>query len=538
MRTNAPQRHSQVTVKSMASPLLVFFAALAIVLVTAGGCSGITKGPVLLSVSADRAAIMWETDAEGQGKLCYGKSPTLRKCVDSTAEKVQYKATTPKGQTIQKTAFIHKVWLEGLEPAQVYNYRVDGAGLQSKTYEFHTAPSDSNEVTFVVYGDSRTNPDIHRKLIELMKTRNVDFVVHTGDLASRGNQYEQWGTQFFAPVKGLAETIAFYIAKGNHEGSGGNFEKLLIPPGQGNSFSFNYGPVHYLCLDNVSKDARSKELLRLIAADAASSRAQWKFVSYHVPSLNFGGHWSDWGYPDALPSLAKAGVDFVITGHSHQYERFWPVEPPAATNGSHVTYITAGGGGAPLYEIEPALYHASARQIHHFCLFHIKGSKLTMDTIDVNGSIIDHLEITKNNGRPNKQYLWTAAPMETIQLHQVLHSALTKTVPAKPKKNEPFTVSYKLSAPALNSPAKMTFKLRCEQGTYELGEPQTFTIPEEGGTIEVKLTATPLADVQVPKDAQGRPKAISPALWVDCHYEIGRVPEDMSKPVVVQPQKE
>jgi hypothetical protein len=214
-----------------------------------------------------------------------------------------------------------------------------------------------------------------------------------------------------------------------------------------------------------------------------------------------------------------------------------PVAPPVGTNGSHVTYITAGGGGAPLYEIEPALYHASARQIHHFCLFHIKGNKLTMDTIDVNGSIIDHLEITKNNGRLNKQYLWTAAPMETIQLHQVLHSALTKTVPAKPKKNEPFTVSYKLSAPALSSPAKMTFKLRCEQGTYELGEPQTFTIPEEGGTIEIKLTATPLADVQVPKDAQGRPKAISPALWVDCHYEIGRVQEDISKPIVAAAEK-
>jgi predicted phosphodiesterase len=522
----------------MTSPLLVLFAALAIMLVTAGGCSGITKGPVLLSVSADRAAIMWETDTEGQGKLCYGKSPTLGKCVDSTAEKVQYKATTPKGQTIQKTAFIHKVWLEELEPAQVYNYRVDGAGLQSKTYEFHTPAPAADEVTFVVYGDSRTNPDIHRKLIELMKTRNVDFVVHTGDLASRGDQYEQWGTQFFAPVKGLAETIAFYIAKGNHEGSGGNFEKLLIPPGQGNSFSFNYGPVHYLCLDNVSKDPKSKELLRLIAADAASSRAQWKFVSYHVPSLNFGGHWSDWGYPDALPSLAKAGVDFVITGHSHQYERFWPVAPPAETNGSHVTYITAGGGGAPLSNVEPSLYHACARQIHHFCLFHIKGNQLTMDTIDINGNIIDHLEITKNDGQLNKQYLWTAVPMETIRLHYVLHSALTKTVPAEPKKDEPFTVPYKLSAPALSSPAKMTFKLRCDKETYELGEPQTFTIPEEGGTIEVKLTATPLADVQVPKDAQGRPKPISPALWVDCHYEIGRVQEDMSKPVVVQPQKD
>jgi len=525
MRTNASQRLSQPTVNFITLPLLGLFAALAAVLVAAGGCAGITKGPVLLRVCPDRAAIMWETSTQEPGRICYGTGPIPSKCAVSTASR----------QSDQKTAFIHKVWLENLEPGQAYKYRLAGAGTLSKIYEFHTPAPDADEVTFVVYGDSRTNFDIHRKLIELMKTRKVDFIVHTGDLVSSGDKYEQWEPQFFAPVKGLAETVPIYIAKGNHEGSGGNFEKLLIPPRQGNNFSFDYGPVHYLCLDNVSKGIETKELLRLIADDAASSRAQWKFVSYHVPSVNFGGHWSEWGQPDALPSLAKAGVDFVITGHSHQYERFWPVAPPAGTSGSHVTYITAGGGGAPLYEIEPALYHASAKRIHQLCLFHIKGNQLTMDTIDINGNIIDHLEITKNNGRLNKQYLWTFVPMETIWVHQVLHSALTKTVPAKPKKNEPFTVSYKLSVPALNRQAKMTFTLRCEQGTYELGEPQTFTIPEEGATIEIKLAATPLVDVETPTDSRGRPKPILPALWIGCDYEIGRLQEEISKPVVVQP---
>lgn len=528
MRTNASQGHWPVSGKSMALSLLCRSAALIIVLVTTCGCAGITKGPVLLRVYPDRAAIMWETSTQEPGKICYGRGVIPSKCADSTAGT----------QSDQKTAFIHKVWLEDLLPGQTYTYRIDGSGSPGKTYQLHTPAPDANEVTFVVYGDSRSNITIHHKLIELIKTRKVDFVVHTGDLVSTGDKYDLWGPQFFAPIEGLAETVPIYIAKGNHEGKGGNFEKLLIPPGRGNDFSFDYGPVHYLCLDNVSRGVKTEELLRLIAADAGSSRAQWKFVSYHVPSLNFGGHWSDWGQPDALPSLAKAGVDFVITGHSHQYERFWPVVPAAGTNASHVTYITAGGGGAPLYEIEPAIYHASAKRVHHFCLFHIKGNQLTMDTIAINGNIIDHLEITKNNGRLNKQYLWTSVPVETIRLHQVLHSALTKTVPAQPKKNEPFTVSYKLSVPALNSPAKMTFRLRCEQGTYELGEPQTFTIPEEGATIEIRLTATPLVDVRTPKDLLGRPNPISPALWISCDYEIGRLQEEISKPVVVQPQKD
>jgi len=249
----------------------------------------------------------------------------------------------------------------------------------------------------------------------------VDFVVHTGDLVSSGDNYEQWGPQFFQPLKGFAETVPFYIAKGNHEGNKGNYEKLLIPEGENNNFSFDYGPLHYLCVDNVSRGLNSKEQLSLIAADASSSNAKWKFVSYHVPSLNFGGHWSAWGYPDALPTLAKAGIDFVLTGHSHQYERFWPVAPPSDTDGSYVTYITSGGGGAPLYDVQKSLYHAKAEKIYHFCLFEIKGDKLTMDTIDIEGNVIDHLEVTKTNGQLNEEYLQTAVPMETVQVYQDLY---------------------------------------------------------------------------------------------------------------------
>ncbi len=84
----------------------------------------------------------------------------------------------------------------------------------------------------------------------------------------------------------------------------------------------------------------------------------------------------------------------------------------------------------------------------------------------------------------------------------------------------------------------MTFALRCEQGTYEISQPQTFTIPEEGAAIEIKLAATPLVDVQTAKDSRGNPKPILPALWISCDYEIGRLQEEVSKPVVVQPQKD
>jgi len=385
------------------------------------GQFGITKGPLLLRVYQNRVALMWETETERACRLYYGRDQKLESYIESTGERVQYKTKKEGVGTIKKTAFIHKVWLEDLEAGQIYNYSIAGPQTRSKVYEFRTVRANTNEARFVVYGDSRTYPENHRKLVELIKNLNVDFVVHKGDLVSRGDSYEQWGPQFFEPLKGLAETMPIYIAKGNHEGNNGNYEKLLIPQGQKNSFGFDYGPVHYFCADNVSRGLRTETQLKLITADAEASKAQWKFAGYHVPSLNFGGHRSAWGHPDALPSLAKAGIDFVLSGHSHQYERFRPIAPPPGTHGSYVTYITTGGGGAPLHDVTPSLYHASAKEVHHFCLFDIKGNKLTMDTIDIDGKIIDHLEIVKTDGRLNKQYLSTAVPMEEIQHHQDLH---------------------------------------------------------------------------------------------------------------------
>ncbi len=422
------RKSSSLTRKVAILSRLYLIAALGVVLTTTVGCATVTKGPVLLRVSEDKAALMWETEVEGPGKVLYGKGNVLDREVTTEPIRVEYGIN-------KKAAFIYKVWLENLKPGREYNYRVTGprapilqritklgrSSIQSKVYKFHTVPADTNEVTFAVYGDSRSCPERHRKIVEQIIKKKVDFVVHSGDLVSSGKRYEQFGPQFFEPVKGLAETVPIYIAKGNHEGNSGNFEKLLIPKGQKNSFGFDYGPVHYFCVDNVSKGLKAEEQLKLIAADARSSKAQWKFVSYHIPSINFGGHWSDWGYPDALRILSEAGVDFVVTGHSHQYERFRPVAPPAGTEGSYVTHITCGGGGAPLHSLKQSIYHAYAKKIHHFCMFHIKANKLTMETVDIKGKTIDRLEITKTDSGLNKEYLQTAVSMEEIQRYQQLN---------------------------------------------------------------------------------------------------------------------
>jgi predicted phosphodiesterase len=387
----------------------------------AGAQGRITKGPCLLRVYQDRAALMWETDTQGQWGVSCGTEGQHDRYSASTAEEVTYSSKAAGGQS--KTAYIHKVWIDGLTAGRTYAYRIVGPDLRSDVYRFHTVPAGTDEVRFIVYGDSRSQPKIHKQFVRQMIKYDVDFVIHTGDLAVRGDDYQQWDPQFFEPIKGLMERVPIYIAKGNHEGRNGNFEKLFVPPGEQNSFAFDYGPLHYFCADNVSNAKEAGGLLHRIVQDAEASKAPWKFVSYHMPSVNCGGHWSDWQQADVLPAFARAGIDFAVAGHSHQYERFRPVAPPEPT-GSYVTYMTAGGGGAPLASVQRTNLHACAERAYHFCLFHIKGDTLTVEAIGVNGRILDRLEITKKDGHVDEPYASTAVSAAAIQSYQSSHKPI------------------------------------------------------------------------------------------------------------------
>ena len=89
MHTNKSRKTSQLSRGLLASPLLCLTTALVIVL--ASGCAKITKGPFLLRVSGNRAALMWETDTEGLGKLSYGRNQQLKNHIVTEPQLIEYK---------------------------------------------------------------------------------------------------------------------------------------------------------------------------------------------------------------------------------------------------------------------------------------------------------------------------------------------------------------------------------------------------------------------------------------------------------------
>src|SRR5205085_2023216 len=118
-------------------------------------------------------------------------------------------------------------------------------------------PAPGEPVTFLVYGDTRTNGDDQRRVIDAMAAEDADAVLNTGDLVATGGEPGEWDT-FFAIEYPLLARTPIYPCVGNHEtyGLGGvdAFKDVFALPDDPSSpaprrvYSFDVGDVHFAAL--------------------------------------------------------------------------------------------------------------------------------------------------------------------------------------------------------------------------------------------------------------------------------------------------
>ena len=99
----------------------------------------------------------------------------------SAASAATWKASVPRR--------LQHVRVRGLRPDTAYSYcisvRAPGAVKPAAELigRFRTDPAKVQPVTFLAYGDSRSRPDEHAKVVAAMlKEKDARFVLHTGDL--------------------------------------------------------------------------------------------------------------------------------------------------------------------------------------------------------------------------------------------------------------------------------------------------------------------------------------------------------------------
>lgn len=242
------------------------------------------------------------------------------------------------------------------------------------------------EFRFAVYGDSRSDHDIHRDIVSRLVAAQPQLILTTGDvvegwLSFQESWKKQWGT-YDSIVKGL-KSIGVFPSVGNHDIFADRwitdqYEKRALesfklngaPPLRPGSTAFHYafdkGNIRFISINSLrtSKLEPGEKQYEWLKSELMDAQAANKFIIpyFHIAVFSIGNHGSKVSLQKHLhPLFLKYGVRLVFQGHDHNYYRTTRCNyaNPSAKKGSTkcggadlagITYIVSGGGGAGLYE--------------------------------------------------------------------------------------------------------------------------------------------------------------------------------------------
>jgi len=408
----------------------------------------ISRGPYLQTGTVSSVIVRWRTDRPAESKVLYGTDPQqLSSQVIDSAPKTE-----------------HALTLEGLQADTRYHYAIANGPdvLASGTdYFFVTSPAVPKPTRIWVIGDSGSasagvpaGPTaVYNRYREFTGSRYTDLWLMLGDNAYYSGTDAEYQKAVFQLYPELLRQTILWSTLGNHEtysqetdGQHAYFKIFNFPTaaeaggepsGTENYYSFDYGNLHVISLDSeLSLRVPGSPMLAWLEADLAANTKDWIIAMWHSPPYSKGSHDSDNLFDNfgnmtdmranIVPILENYGVDLVLCGHSHNYERSFlmnghygfsdsltpsmikdagsgqpgdtgaylkPDTGPAANQGT--VYVVAGSSGwATFVTGRHPIMHAALLEMGSLVL-DIEGQQLDAKFLRETGAIDDHFTIIK-----------------------------------------------------------------------------------------------------------------------------------------------
>ena len=301
--------------------------------------------------------VTWFTDGLNAGKsqLQYAPVP-----LGMTAEQVQ---TLPLTETLDATSssahgvevLTHRATISGLDPALPLRYRVGNGEKWSAVQVL--APASTGKFRFAHFGDHGMS-DYSRATVQRVLERNPDFFLLAGDLSYANGDQSKWNP-YFDLLEPLTASVPMMAAPGNHEdedNGGLAYKSRTTHPGAGTYYSFEYNRVHFQittagCLISDGTLAQELLLMELDLAQAAARRAAGQ-IDFIVVMQHFTTWTDEDGRSPANPTLValeehillRYGVDLLLNGHDHEYQRSVPFAYGIPNSLGYVQVINGVGG--------------------------------------------------------------------------------------------------------------------------------------------------------------------------------------------------
>ncbi len=312
--------------------------------------ASVTRGPYLNMATQTSMHIKWRTNVAANSVVKYGS-------VDGTLTSTVSDATLTTD---------HDMTVTGLLNDTKYFYSIGNTSPAIQTlnsgskYFFTTLPLKGAErlSRFWAIGDCGNNTsnqiNVLNNYMQYMGTNHTDGMLLLGDNSYNAGTDAEYQTNFFPEYQdSLLRNVVVWPAPGNHDYANNTTrqndhaipyysiftlptagESGGIPSGTEAYYSYDFANIHFLSLDSYGKDSNTYRIwdtlgpqVRWLKNDLNANTQKWTIAYWHHPPYTLGSHTSE-AEADLIAIrenfiriLERYGVDLILCGHSHVYER-------------------------------------------------------------------------------------------------------------------------------------------------------------------------------------------------------------------------
>jgi len=394
-------------------------------------------------ISTSEAIVRWRTDVPTTSWVGWGAAP------GAFADQVSSSNATTE----------HRLRIAGFEPRQRVYYAVGNAsgplagGDGAHQFRTNRSPGDWRPTRIWVLGDSGTANAGAAAVRDGYSSWSggalPDLWLMLGDNAYPSGTDAEYQSALFEMYPESLRALSLWPVLGNHDAISSDSPTLTGPyysgfslPRNGEAggrpsgteawYSFDAGQIHLVVLDSADSSlAPGSPMLSWLALDLAANRRPWTIVSFHHPPYTKGSHDSDDPADsegrmiamreNVLPILESQGVDLVLSGHSHGYERSYLLDghygdsdtfdpamrldsgdgDPAGdgaylkSHGPHggTLYVVAGSSGSVAGTIEPHPAMEVGFSELGSLVIDISNATLDLRFVTSSGAVADHVRL-------------------------------------------------------------------------------------------------------------------------------------------------
>jgi len=312
--------------------------------------ASVSRGPYLNLATQQSVHIRWRTNIPANSVVNFGTVT----------------GTLTSNVTDNTLVTEHDVLITGLTADTKYYYSIGNSNPSVQThysgnkYFFQTLPIKGSikPFTFWAIGDCGNNSsnqiNVRNAYMNYMGSKTADGMLLLGDNAYNAGYDAEYTTNFFPQYQdSVLRNVILWPAPGNHDYANNAtrqndhaipYYDMFTLPAAGEAggiasgteafYSFDYANVHFLALDSYGKEANAYRIWDTLGPqalwvknDLAANTQTWTVAYWHHPPYTLGSHTSETETDliairtNFIRILERMGVDLILCGHSHVYER-------------------------------------------------------------------------------------------------------------------------------------------------------------------------------------------------------------------------